>query len=183
MPKPHVEGRVTPQIEPAHSQEICFTCKTEPRANLSTYCRACEKKHRARRATEKANGTYVPKKRERTSRIKDRAAYNKEYRALNLESVRAWYCEYNKRIRREGIAAYGGKCTCCGEEKEEFLTLEHKEAVPRLSNGKRVPSGFAWMIARKRGWPDDHTILCFNCNCAKGAHGSCPHTWGKYGAK
>jgi hypothetical protein len=32
------------------------------------------------------------------------------------------------------------------------------------------------MRLKKHGWPKEgFTILCFNCNCAKGIYGTCPH--------
>jgi len=93
--------------------------------------------------------------------------------------------EYDKRYRREMviklraemIAAYGGRCTCCGEDESLFLTLEHlkndgAEHRKKLGNQYRVLKDL-----KKRDWPkDNYTVLCYNCNCAKrGNHGICPH--------
>jgi hypothetical protein len=34
---------------------------------------------------------------------------------------------------------------------------------------------------KRQGWPKDgYTVLCLNCNIAKGATGTCPHTWPEY---
>jgi 5-methylcytosine-specific restriction endonuclease McrA len=74
----------------------------------------------------------------------------------------------------EGIAAYGGKCACCGETRVEFLTLDHihgREGEPYRITGQK-----AWARLKSRGWPkDNYQLLCFNCNCAKGIYGQCPH--------
>jgi hypothetical protein len=105
-------------------------------------------------------------------------AYHRAYRELNRVSLLAKKRQYTDRIRLEGIAALGGRCECCGEEDEPFLTLEHRAEVPRFTNGKRITGKGAWAIARRDDYdPDLYGLLCFNCNCAKGAYGSCPHTW------
>src|SRR5689334_23309544 len=33
------------------------------------------------------------------------------------------------RLRAEVIAAYGGKCACCGETEQKFLTIDHEEGT------------------------------------------------------
>jgi hypothetical protein len=82
------------------------------------------------------------------------------------------------RLRREVIAAYGGACTCCGEEEEAFLSLEHLDGVPdehRRANGERKSSTDIYALVRRAGFPLDYTVLCMNCNTAKGRYGVCPH--------
>jgi hypothetical protein len=124
-------------------------------------------------------GTYIPKKRRSKTTKEERRLYRKEYQILNKDTLshKKWLSSYKIKLKTEGINAYGGKCTCCGESRFEFLTLEHKGPVPKKPNGQRVVGFYAWTIARKLGWPSDTTILCYNCNCSKGVYGSCPHTW------
>lgn len=94
---------------------------------------------------------------------------------LNGESARRQY----ERAKRVVVEAYGGKCTCCGENEIHFLTVEHK--TPEALDRHRYPNGrrrTAWQLLRliaKEGFPDDITILCFNCNMARGFYGFCPH--------
>lgn len=38
-----------------------------------------------------------------------------------------------------------------------------------------------WAKAKSENYPDKYTVLCFNCNCAKGAFGFCPHELEKKG--
>jgi hypothetical protein len=84
------------------------------------------------------------------------------------------------------IAAYGGKCQCCGESIPEFLTLDHIDGLgarqrKRLSNGEikgPVAAGapfYEWL--KTQGWPKDNLrLLCYNCNCARYHNGGvCPH--------
>jgi hypothetical protein len=71
-------------------------------------------------------------------------AKKKEYYAANrevilerrkLEKFKPYYKEMRRRnskaqqdrLREQMIAAYGGKCACCGEDKPEFMTLDHTD--------------------------------------------------------
>ena len=79
-------------------------------------------------------------------------------------------------IKIATIKAYGGKCECCGEVEPRFLTIDHKNG-----NGKehRKSVGRGWRMylwLAKQGFPkDDYRLLCYNCNCARGQYGRCPH--------
>lgn len=60
----------------------------------------------------------------------------------------------------------------------EFLNLDHVN--PLLKRGKHHKRGGRnlYVYLKRRGWPKANLqILCFNCNLAKGAYGTCPHTW------
>lgn len=102
--------------------------------------------------------------------------YQMEYRLRNKRRLSRQKIEYTRNAKREGLKEYGGKCSCCGEERYQFLTLDHingrDKAVVR-ETGTR-----AWARLRCLGWPKDgYQILCFNCNCAKGIYGECPHRY------
>lgn len=116
----------------------------------------------------------------------DEKAYQREwqraYRKRNVQKLTALKKQQRLRVRLEGIAAYGGACTCCGEDQPEFLTLEHLKGRTDQANDFRKPgekrTGYRmWSRAKVLGWPADYTVLCFNCNCAKAIYGTCPHTW------
>ncbi len=80
------------------------------------------------------------------------------------------------RLRAEVFAHYGGKCTCCGETRTEFLSIDHKDndgAAHRKEIGETAHHLYAW--AKKNGYPDRLQILCFNCNFTYGKLGYCPH--------
>jgi hypothetical protein len=99
--------------------------------------------------------------------------YQRLYRQRNKAKLAAQKHDRRKRVRVEGLAAYGGKCTCCGEDQVEFLTFDHVNG--RNKREKRVTGYKAWYVAKRLGYPPEFTVLCFNCNCAKGIYGKCPH--------
>jgi len=81
-----------------------------------------------------------------------------------------------RKLRKEIITHYGARCVCCGEVIYEFLTLDHKDG----GGGKHkeaVGRGCSFLYWIKRNnFPATIQVLCFNCNCGKGALGVCPHT-------
>jgi len=95
-----------------------------------------------------------------------------------------WAKQYNQRLRRQFIEAYGGRCSCCGESEFRFLTMEHingggNDERKRYSKlNKSTGPGVLAIITRLRreGWPQGrYTVLCWNCNMARAYSGSCPH--------
>lgn len=106
-----------------------------------------------------------------------------------------WSCRINKsgrkeyniqrkemrlRIKRQVINHYGGKCNCCGEVNEKFLTIDHINNDGnkyRRSNDRCRLGGihlYEWII--KNNYPLDLQVLCYNCNCGKNINGGvCPH--------
>lgn len=96
---------------------------------------------------------------------------------LTRKRVRKAGSTYRADLRREMIAAYGGVCTCCQEHRHQFLSLEHMRGDGAAHRRAVGENGQAQLLdLRNQGWPKDgYTILCFNCNIAKGAKGVCPH--------
>lgn len=88
--------------------------------------------------------------------------------------------ERTRRNKQQVMAAYGGKCACCGESDWRFLTLdhinndgaEHRQTLPGRGGGSNI---YHYLAAR--GFPNDPPlqVLCWNCNTAKQYYGSCPH--------
>lgn len=111
--------------------------------------------------------------------LEKKRAYNKQWKLDNPEKVRAQKRAQHERMKKEVFAAYGGKCKCCGETDLHFLTIDHIDKVipdsHRQPDGRRL-SGTAFLLKiRKEGYPDTCQILCWNCNCAMGYYGFCPH--------
>jgi predicted DNA-binding protein (UPF0251 family) len=80
-------------------------------------------------------------------------------------------------IKEETMRAYGGHCVCCGEDRLEFLTLDHvnNDGYARRKNGEGAGLKL-YRSLRNKGFPHgDFQVLCYNCNCSKGFHGYCPH--------
>jgi hypothetical protein len=98
-----------------------------------------------------------------------------------------WNCHFKRTYKHRHklfplvVEAYGGRCACCGEADLSVLTVEHSFGDGK-AHRKRIGGGGS-IIQRdlkKRGWPQDEgiTILCWNCNVAKGRFrggGVCPH--------
>lgn len=88
------------------------------------------------------------------------------------------YVQYRDALKNDWLAAYGGKCSCCGETIPEFLTVEHLKGDGKVHR-KAAGTGLRMLVdMRRNGWPQDRfTILCYNCNCAKGHSKTrtCPH--------
>ena len=149
----------------------------------TSQCKYCISKYRKKVRILKRSGTYISRVREhrltkeqRLKRREEIRIYQMEYRKKNREIISQKKKEYCNRIKTKGIEHYGGKCTCCGESIQEFLTVDHvhgrttKEKRQKNFRGKKM-----WLRAKSEGYPDKYTVLCFNCNCAKGAFGFCPH--------
>ncbi len=81
------------------------------------------------------------------------------------------------KIKLEVFNAYGNECQCCGESNLDFLTIDHihgrkQSGHDRYFIGSKL---YKWLI--KNNFPrDNFQLLCYNCNCAKGKLGYCPHT-------
>lgn len=73
--------------------------------------------------------------------------------------------------------AYGGRfCRCCGENRVEFLSLDHIEgarATPRTASNRKANGLYSWL--KGQGYPPGFRVLCMNCNFALGHAGYCPH--------
>lgn len=117
-----------------------------------------------------ANGDYVC--------TKCSTAYTKKRHSRN----RVRFSEYSKQrnwlLKGEVMRAYGGKCACCSESALEFLTIDHVNGGGGKHRKKLgVSAGisfYRWL--RKQGFPkDEYQVLCYNCNCARGFYGVCPH--------
>ena len=82
-----------------------------------------------------------------------------------------WY----RRLKTEILKHYGGACACCGEDELWFLTIDHPNGGGRAER-QRVGTGsrfYRWL--KSQGLPSEYRVLCFNCNCAIGMYGQCPH--------
>ena len=96
-----------------------------------------------------------------------------QWRINNRERFKLYGAKHRLKIRIAVIEGYGRKCTCCGEKEIKFLTIEH-EAKDGKEHRKQT-NGHYYVDLIKRGFPKGYTVLCFNCNCAKGFYGICPH--------
>lgn len=133
--------------------EFPWRNKNKPELGRAAVCNACKVKgQRKHYELTKSNPDYSERRKE--SRRKSRSD-----------------------LRAEVIAAYGGKCSCCGESRPEFLTIDHINGngnQHRHSLKKFGVNFYHWL--RQQGYPqEEYRLLCFNCNCSLGFFGYCPH--------
>ena len=99
--------------------------------------------------------------------------------AMPLEYHAARTLRYRQKLKAGVIAAYGGKCWCCGESHQDFLTLDHLnndgKAHRMALNGKNVGNARVYRWLRDNGYPRGYGVACFNCNISRSLFGSCPH--------
>jgi hypothetical protein len=152
---------------------LCSNCKNKPRRRLKygggyfSWCADCIKsKYAGYRATYLAD----PVKKERNSRA------HKLWAQQNPEAYKLSHHEAFMKLKREMLRAYGPECSCCGEDREVFLTLEHLNG-DGSEHRKRVGGGTnTYRDLKRRGWPQGgYTVLCMNCNWATRFGGVCPH--------
>jgi hypothetical protein len=101
-------------------------------------------------------------------------------REKNPSSLKDWANSYKDKV----FSHYGSYCHCpgCDEDRIEFLTIEHrngrKKGVPWHCNkkGNRQSTYCVYKAIVDYEFPDDITILCYNCNCSKskGCSNKCP---------
>jgi hypothetical protein len=99
----------------------------------------------------------------------DNPAHNRE----RLKKARA-------KLKESIYQHYGNACRCCGETGRKFLTIDHVDGGGRGHRASLGPKGGSRLAVmydiKKRGYPPDFQILCFNCNCGRALNGGiCPH--------
>lgn len=125
-----------------------------PEKNIE-YCKKQYKKHGKKRLKE------------RKKRYKEDTRYAAQLRENDRKA--------REKLRLEVISAYGGKCSCCGENRLPFLTLEHVNHDGK-EHRERVGVRGVYVDLRKRGFPKEgFTIFCWNCQMATCNGGICPH--------
>lgn len=101
--------------------------------------------------------------------------YSRRLRLTNPEKLRIKSLKGRRKARLEVLTHYSNgemKCACCGENEVKFLTLDH---INGRSDGQRAAGTALVQWIRKMKYPSGFQVLCFNCNCAKGFWGKCPH--------
>jgi esterase/lipase len=101
-----------------------------------------------------------------------RDKYNEK--AKDLKSL--WAFNKARRNKIKIINAYGGVCSCCGEDTIEFLSIDHinNDGAKHRKELKILKTTFyQWII--NNNYPKGFQVLCMNCNTAKGYYGQCPH--------
>ncbi len=80
------------------------------------------------------------------------------------------------KIWEKVLEAYGGKCECCSEINEFFLSIDHID--PSDKNRKLKGGIHLYRRLIRENFPNDVRLLCYNCNCARSKnYGICPHKY------
>ena len=114
--------------------------------------------------------------RNRECRLADSKRWIKEHPEKEREYGRKY--ARNRKIRiLEHYSQSPPFCACCGEKEIKFLTIDHINNDGSEHRKQLKGSGgtglYGWIVKNK--YPPIFQVLCFNCNCAKGHYGECPH--------
>lgn len=81
-----------------------------------------------------------------------------------------------RKLKTEVFLHYGGKCICCDEGNQSFLSIDHVNGggkEHRNSLGGSSTHIYYWL--KRNGYPDAFQLLCHNCNHARFLNGGeCP---------
>lgn len=122
--------------------------------------------------------------------IRNKARIRERVRVRQLDPIiRKNYLEYcrNKyhELRKKVLSYYSAGllvCACCGENRFEFLEIDHingdgKEHRDMLNgSGAKV---YRWIHSHK--FPEGFQVLCVGCNSMKKKRMVCPCKWGNGG--
>jgi len=125
-----------------------------------------EKENQRKRINYKTN----PKIRERVT------SYFKKYYYADIELSRLKSREKHLKVKIEVLNFYSKgtmKCSCCGENIIEFLSIDHIEGEGNKHRKNISTNIYYWL--KKMKFPPGFQVHCFNCNLAKGFFGVCPH--------
>lgn len=131
-------------------------------AGLCQYC--------GKNSPDSAKGSKVciECKRQRYERYKDRYYMSPEKQR-----------QYRRKIHKEVLEKYGGKCECCGEIHWEYLSIDHinqdgaKERKHLYGQQGGCPHRF-YLKLKKEPKRNDLRVLCMNCNTAFFKYGYSP---------
>jgi hypothetical protein len=155
--------------------KVCSLCKVLKKADEFYIINSKNKPPRLSSPCKKCDIQRVMKNYSSEERMRKHKIYVKN----NWDKYTARLHKLRVKIRLEALRHYGGdrpSCHCCGEDKYEFLALDHinddgKEQ--RKISGGGGSSFFRWL--KKNNWPEGIKVSCHNCNCAREFYGICPH--------
>ena len=83
-------------------------------------------------------------------------------------------------LKKEVLTHYcSGKkpyCICCGYDELEALSIDHKYGRKNSPEDEAKLHGHKLRsLLKKKKYPEDYQVLCFNCNSAKSDNPVCPH--------
>jgi hypothetical protein len=135
----------------------CKPCKNE--VDRKQWARVGSERRREKYHTDPE---YRAKLRDNSNTVdKDKASESKKRR--------------HRELREAVLVLYGYTCTCCGESRREFLSIEHiNGGGTQHRKSMDCQKIYRQLLAEEKPLPD-YTLLCHNCNQARGYYGYCPH--------
>ena len=86
--------------------------------------------------------------------------------------------DLRRRNREAAIAAYGGRCVCCGLNVFHYLQLDHIDGGGTKDRLAHWGGGKFFAHLKRIGYPPGLQVLCANCHNAKTYFGGCAtHPW------
>ena len=149
-----------------------FYIKDKKTGRRSTLCKSCdlirEKKRRATPEFKSAKRAYRKNRYHQDIKYKNKVLLDNHLSRLQ--------------IRNNVLDKYGGKCVCCGENKFEFLSIDH---INGGGSKEFLKIGHSAFLRKLNNYPlsSDYRVLCRNCNQSLGYYGYCPHDNGILRAK
>jgi hypothetical protein len=121
---------------------------------------------------------FQPKSEDQLSQS-PQAIYMREWRKNNIERARSGESASKKRRTKAMwdiiLNEYGALCSCCGETRRRFLTLEHLNQDGKQHRKNRSHATGVYKDVIDQGFPKDKfAVMCLNCNWAR-RFGPCPH--------
>lgn len=100
---------------------------------------------------------------------------NLAYKAGNRTKINDMEKCRRDRMRRMVLEHYGLLCSCCGENNQAFLCIDHihGNGNKQRKDGISGTAMMKWLI--DNNFPSGFRTLCHNCNFGIWAHGTCPH--------
>lgn len=149
--------------EQAKEQGLCSCCRKPNTTDKST-CSACSEMKR--------NQSAERRKRNREAGLCN--CGNPKTKGGSCSDCVARRQQDTERLRAIVCEAYGGCCTCCGENNKLFLTVDHKNNDGSKHRQEVGSSMYRWIV--KNNFPETLQLLCYNCNCGRARNGGvCPH--------
>jgi len=162
------------------SSGLCIKCAARPRTTTSKRCEICSQKHASQIRTRKLQ--YVLEGRCHTcGKPRDNLNVQRCSRCTNRTRPKAIIAGKARRQADKLLVfnAYGGcKCACSGclESNIKFLTIDHINNNGTSERKNFGSGGIFYKYLIKNNYPAGYQVLCYNCNCGRGANGGiCPH--------
>lgn len=149
-------------------QGLCVRCGG-PRDEKIKQCRECQNESNA--VTKQIVQGYIDAGKCRCGRDLDTLKRTCS-KCLN-NSVRVL-----RNLKFQVIAGYGGKCSCCGIQEWEFMSVDHvteRGVDERNRLGSKAHSNSFYRKIIAENFPPCYQLLCYNCNMSLGFYGYCPH--------